>query len=432
MRIEDTDKSREVAGAAENIQATLKTFKLSWDEGPYFQSERLKIYQEHAEILLQKGAAYKCHCSAERIAELKKEAELLKQPFRYDKHCLKNPRPQDGKFVIRQNVPEEGRTSFADLVHGEIKIENRLLDDGVLVKSDGWPVYNFANVIDDHLMEITHVIRGEEFIPSTPKHVLLYQAFGWTPPEFAHLPLILDRNRKKLSKRTSDVAVKEYLDKGYLPEALANFIAFLGWNPKTQREIFSLEELIAEFDLKKVNKAGAIFDLEKLRWFNAHYIKQKSSSELLDLLYPYFPAKAAKYPQEFLQRVAEIEKERLEVASEIGERIGYFFREPEYQKELLRWKKMTDQEIRLSLEQAQKMISNIKEQSTKQALEQMFFKKIGTGDKGILLWPLRVALTGSKASPGPFEIMEAFLILENGRETILRRIEQAIAKLKKM
>src|SRR3989344_2034407 len=290
LRIEDTDRASEVPGAVENIQETLKKFNLNPDEGPIFQSQRLDIYKKYADELIAKDAAYKCYCSEERIAELKKQAELAKAPFLYDKFCLKNPQElapalsfskRGGAFIIRQNMPEEGFTEFEDEVYGKIRIENRLLDDGVLVKSDGYPVYNFANVIDDHEMGITHVIRGEEFIPSTPKHILLYQTFGWPAPAFAHLPLLLDKTRKKLSKRDGDVAIKDYLDKGYLPEAIINFVALLGWNPKTTKEIFSLEELIESFDFSKINKAGAVFDLDKLNWFNSYYIKQKPLNELL-------------------------------------------------------------------------------------------------------------------------------------------------------
>lgn len=457
LRIEDTDKSREVAGALENIVETLKFFKLGFDEGPtlenpkvkiqkskskggygpYFQSQRLEIYKKHADELIAKGIAYKCFCSGERIAELKKQAELLKQPFRYDKHCLKNPEQTGKTFVIRQNVPEEGFTEFDDIVYGHIKVENRLLDDGVLLKSDSWPVYNFANVIDDHLMEISHVIRGEEFVPSTPKHILLYQAFGWQPPKFAHLPLLLDKSRQKLSKRSGDTAVREYTGKGYLPEALLNFVAFLGWNPKTEQEIFSLDELIRAFDLEKVNKSGAVFDIDKLNWFNAHYIKQRDVAELTELVKPHLPPESKDYPEDFLQKIVEIERERLNMLSEIGERVGYFFRKPEYEKTLLRWKDMSGEDIKNSLQNAEKVISNFPASPaggqfpiSKEKIQTVFFNQIGEGDKGKMLWPLRVALTGLKASPGPFEILEVFLSRPEGKKEVLARIQNAIVTLR--
>ncbi len=477
LRIEDTDKSREVAGATENIIETLKFFKLDFDEGPVFQSQRLEIYKKHIAILLEKGAVYKCYCSTERIEELKKQADAQKVPFRYDKHCLRtppnplfssqggSPPEADGPssrggsafggrahasggnqrggsggvpFVVRQNMPEEGHTEFEDLVHGKIRVENRFLDDGILIKSDGWPVYNFANVVDDHLMQISHVIRGEEFISSTPKHILLYQAFGWQPPKFAHLPLLLDKNRHKLSKRTGDVAVKEYLDKGYLPEAILNFVAFLGWNPKTEQEIFSLEQLTEAFDLTKINKAGAIFDLEKLKWFNKHYLKEKPIPELTRLVRPYLPLPQS-LPSKFVQKIIELEKERLTVLNEIGERVGYFFREPEYEVALLIWKETSKDKIKANLLQVIDFIdsdplfnSPPHEGERGKGVIEIAFKKFIDEKKmvtGEVLWPLRVALTGLQASPGPFEIMEAFLTLRNGKEIILQRIKNAIEKL---
>ena len=434
LRIEDTDKSREVPGAVENIKETLRTFGLNWDEGPIFQSERLKIYHEHVSKLVAQGTAYKCDCSEERIADLKKQAQAEKRPFRYDKHCLKNPAPSTGSgsnhFVIRQNVPEEGTTSFEDLVYGKIQVANNTLDDGILFKSDGYPVYNFANVIDDHLTEITHVIRGEEFIPSTPKHILLYKSFGWQIPQFAHLPLLVDKKRQKLSKRSGDVAVKEYIEKGYLPEAILNFIALLGWNPKTEQEIFSLDELVKSFDLQKVNKSAAVFDSKKLDWFNGHYIKQKSASELLKSARKYFPTTdTSQYPDQFLVKILEIEKERLNKLSEAGERTGYFFQEPEYNKDLLSWKGMTDEEIKKSLEMSKKIIFNFQFSISKKEIQKTFLEEIGEGDKGVLLWPLRAALTGLKASPGPFEILETFFCLQNGKEIVLKRIQKAIDKI---
>ena len=429
LRIEDTDKSREVSGAVENIKDTLKIFGLNWDEGPIFQSQRLKIYHEHASKLVAQGSAYKCYCSNERIAELKNRAESKKQPFRYDKYCLTHPDQTGDGFVIRQNVPEQEKTAFEDLVYKTIEVENRTLDDGILIKSDGYPVYNFANVVDDHLMEITHVIRGEEFIPSTPKHILLYEALGWQIPQFAHLPLLVDKTRQKLSKRTGDTAVKEYTEKGYLPEAMLNFIAFLGWNPKTEREIFSLHELIDVFDLRNVNKSAAVFDLDKLDWFNGNYIKNKSVPELLELARPYFPLDISSYPKQFLEKMIEIEKERLDKLAEIGERTGYFFNEPQYDKGLLRWKQATDEAIAIQLERAEKIISNFQFPISIQNIEKAFLDEIGEGDKGALLWPLRVALTGLRASPGPFEILETFFNLPDGKEIITSRIRNAIAKI---
>ncbi len=456
LRIEDTDKSREVPDAVENIIETLKTFGLNFDEGPIFQSQRLEIYQKHIQELITKDAAYKCYCSEERIAELKKQAEKEKRPFRYDKHCLRNsPQPSLWKkrggaqgFVIRQNIPEEGITEFEDLVHGKVSIENRTLDDGILIKSGGWPVYNFANVVDDHLMGITHVIRGEEFIPSTPKHILLYQAFGWEMPKFAHLPLILDRNRKKLSKRTGDVAVKEYLEKGYLSEALLNFVAFLGWNPKTEQEIFELDELIKAFDLNKVNKAGAIFDIEKLDFINREWRKrlnlgakdplyQKTMRLLKSKFGNLSPTLSPRQGrgegegEKFFQKIWPLILERVKGPSELEDKLPefyFFFEEPKYEAGLLIWKDTPKEKIKKNLTKVHEFLKNADSllNLKSKILNLLSEQGIGTGET---LWPLRVALTGLKASPGPFEIMEALLTLLNGKEIILKRIQKAIEKL---
>lgn len=488
LRIEDTDKNRIVKGALENIIEILFKFRLVPDEGPqipkgkygpYIQSQRLGIYQKCVQELINKGTAYKCYCSNERIAELKKQADAQKQSFRYDKHCLKNPpSPQPspikgeervGGYVIRQNIPEEGKTEFTDLVYGNIEVQNRLLDDGILLKSDGSPVYNLANVIDDHLMNITHVIRGEEFIPSTPKHILLYQAFGWQLPQFAHLPLILDKERKKLSKRTGDITVKEYLEKGYLPEAILNFIAFLGWNPKTEKEIFSLEELIQEFDLKKVNKAGAIFDLGKLDFINREWQKRlnlgardpmyERTKKLLEEKFGNLTLspspkservgeRLGTSEEKFFNKIWPLIQERIKGPSDLEDKLPefyFFFREPIYEADLLMWAGLPDIKIKKwpgevpSVKATLQKLYDFYKQLDVTALTASdlnnktfdFIKEQGIG-VGDTLWPLRVALTGLRASPGPFEILEAFLILPNGKEIILSRIQTAIAKLENL
>ena len=431
MRIEDTDRSREVAGAEENIIQTLKDFKLDFDEGPVKQSQRLPIYKKYADELIAKGAAYKCYCSAERIEQLKAEAAASKIPFKYDKKCLTSPQPspesERGQYVVRQNIPEEGSVEFEDLVHGKIKVENRTLDDGILLKSDGYPVYNFANVVDDHEMGITHAIRGEEFIPSTPKHILLYRAFGWSVPRFAHLPLLLDKNRKKLSKRFGDVAVREYVEKGYLKEALLNFVALLGWNPKTTREIFSLEELVSEFSLEKVNRAGAVFDIEKLDFINRQWQKKLDLGEKDPMFQRTKRLLEEKFGNLTLEGVWPLILERVKGPSELETRLPefhFFFEEPEYDAKLLIWKDTKSQEIKESLQKSFELVSNFQFPISKQDAENRFFEMIGDSDKGLFLWPLRVAFSGLRNSPGPFEIME---ILD--KDTALRRIQAAIEKL---
>jgi exopolysaccharide biosynthesis WecB/TagA/CpsF family protein len=279
LRIEDTDQERLVPNAQQQLIQTLKSFNLEFDEGPgiegkygpYIQSQRLHLYQEYVQKLLDSKAAYYCFCTTERLQELREMQEQVHQPSKYDRHCLqlnikeieekiKNNEPH----VVRLRIPE-GHTSFNDLIRGEVSVDNQVLDDQIILKSDGYPTYHLANVVDDHLMKITHVIRGEEWIPSTPKHIILYQAFGWLPPEFSHLPLLLNADKSKLSKRQGDVAAEDYLQKGYLPEALLNFIALLGWNPGTDDEIFSLSELTTKFTLEKVQKSGAVFNIQKLK-----------------------------------------------------------------------------------------------------------------------------------------------------------------------
>jgi len=281
-------------------------------------------------------------------------------------------------------------------------------------------------VVDDHLMQITHVIRGEEFIPSTPKHIMLYVAFGWDAPKFAHLPLLLDKKRQKLSKRAGDVAVKDYLEKGYLPEAILNFIAFLGWNPKSEREFFTLDELVAGFDLKKVNKSGAVFDVEKLNWFNAHYLKLKSPEERAKIM---IPEKILKeIPVKVLELAGLLEPGRQAEKQNLDEQVAYFSKIPVYDNELLRWKGSGNEDISKNLEMAKSLISGSK-LGGKDEIQEVFFRAIGENDKGNMLWPLRVALTGLRASPSPFEIIVAFMVFNDGKERIIKRIDNALAKL---
>lgn len=427
LRVEDTDRAREVPGAADKLIEILHEFNLDFDEGPFYQSQRLDIYRRHAEELIKKNVAYKCDCSEERINRLKAAAEAAHQPFRYDKHCLHSPHDIDDKYVVRQNIPEGGITVFDDLVYGKIRVENRLLDDGVLVKSDGYPVYNFANVIDDHLMGITHVIRGEEFISSTPKHILLYQAFGWDIPQFAHLPLILNADRKKLSKRTDDVSVESYLQKGYLKETIINFIALLGWNPKTENEIFSLQDLIAEFDLKKINKSGAVFDVKKLDWLNGEYIKKMSEPDLISHITKYlsFGKPGRDIDKDYLLKILLLAQERMRKISDIDE-FSYFFDEPDYDKNLLGWKNKSDKEVADALFAVKEILigldwNNFRPQDLRQKLDELSKK---FNDRGVVYWPFRVALTGRKASPDPVDVL---IVL--GKEKTLKRIDVAMDKL---
>jgi nondiscriminating glutamyl-tRNA synthetase len=456
IRIEDTDQSRFVPGSLENIVETFADFKLHPDEGmywdngvkekgelgPYLQSKRLETYKKYTQELLDKKAAYYCFCSKERLEQLRNEQSAAKQAPKYDKHCLKlTPEEISQKLsanenhVVRLNVPAGKKISFTDMVHGLIEVSSNDLDDQVLLKSDGFPTYHLAVVVDDYLMKISHVIRGDEWIPSTPKHILLYEAFGWPLPKFVHLPLLLSKTHKKLSKRDGDVSVKEFVENGYLPEALINFVAFLGWNPKTEQEKFSLTELVEQFSLDKINKSGAVFDLDKLDWINGVYIRDLKPEDLFARIVP-FLVKANipydKYPKQFTEKVLALEQGRLKKLSEIGDRVRYFYEDPVYDGSILVWKKSDKDSILKSLNALQVFLQSLTpDQFKKETLETEIKKFIETNGlkTGEVLWPLRVALSGLDASPGPFEIMDAFGVLPNGKEIVLSRVSKGLEKL---
>lgn len=461
LRIEDTDQNRFVEGAVENLLKVMGHMGISFDEGfyldeqgkvqekgnfgPYVQSQRLELYKQYALELIKKGSAYYCFCDEQRLEEARKEQVALKKPPMYDRHCRKMlPQEIEAKLaeftsagkspVIRQAIPTEGQTIIHDLVYGDMNYDHRVLDDQVILKSDGFPTYHLAVVVDDHFMEISHIIRGEEWIPSTPKHILMYQALGWQAPQFAHVPLILNPDKSKLSKRQGDVAVEDFLTKGYLKEALINFVAFLGWNPKTDQEIFSLEELVAQFDLKKINKSAAIFDLTKLDWLNSLYIRNKPLRELVALALPFWEQQGINpqtYPKDYLTAILNLEKERLKKLSEIGERTKYFFAQPEYDKTLLIWKKADAQDAKTKLDKLYQLFAALpSEKFQKESLEQELKTFISENkfDNGSVLWPLRSCLTGLQASPGPFEVAST-LFIGLGKEEILKRIKIGISKL---
>jgi nondiscriminating glutamyl-tRNA synthetase len=460
LRIEDTDQSRFVEGSMEYLLDVMEKLHVEYDEGvvrengqiiqkgdhaPYIQSQRLEIYQKHAQILLDTKKAYYCFCSKERLDEVRKEQSALKHPPMYDRHCRnlsdsEIAMKQDefksaGKTpIIRQAIPLEGETVVNDLVYGSITYDNKLLDDHVLVKADGFPTYHLAAIVDDHLMEISHVFRGEEWLPSAPKHLLLFQAFGWEAPEYAHMPLILNADKTKLSKRQGDVAVEDYLKKGYLPETLINFISLLGWNPKTEQEIFSLQELIEQFDLAKVNNSGAVFDYAKLDWMNSHYIRAKSNEELLQLLKPILEAAQidiSNYNQTYLDAVIEIEKERLKTLNQILDHASFYFSEPEYNGEMLVWKKADKEDAKEKLNAVKNWLSSLAvEDFAKDKIEEQLKSWIAEQgfQTGNVLWPLRVSLTGLEKSPSPFEMLWC-LYQKDGLTTISTRIDTAISKL---
>lgn len=450
LRVEDTDRERLVPGALENILEILTWAGLAWDEGPvlkkklfggtkiiekgshqpYTQSKRTAIYQKYAEQLVKKGSAYYCFCSSERLEKMREDQSVRKEPPMYDGACRKLSQDECEKkianglpYVIRLAVPKEGETVFTDLVRGQIKFENKNIDDQVLVKSDGFPTYHLANVVDDHLMEITNVIRGEEWLSSTPKHILLYKAFGWTPPKFAHLPLFLNADKSKLSKRTGDVAAEEYRKKGYLPEALVNFIVLLGWNPRADQEVYTLEALVKEFDLAKVNKSGAVVNFEKLKWINGEYIRKLETKRLVKLAKPWIKKDV---PEKYLENILSLVRDRLFTFDELPELTSYFFVDaPEYEVDLLKWKETSLEQTKNRLKRVLELVQGMGEwtpekiESTlKEAIEK---EKLGTGDT---LWPMRVALTGRKNSPNPFEVAAVL-----GKEKTLKRLKAAIDHL---
>lgn len=452
LRLEDTDRERFVADGALNILNSLYwagvvpdeglvlqngEVKQKGDKGPYIQSERLEIYQKYINQLLESGHAYYCFCAQERLEEVRQICILNKKQPMYDGHCktisleeAKKKIANGEKYTVRLNMPKDGETVFNDLIRGEVRIKNEIIDDQVLIKSDGYPTYHFAVVIDDHLMEITHVVRGEEWISSTPKHIELYKAFGWKAPEFAHLPLLLNSDKSKLSKRQGDVAVEDYRKKGYLPQALINFVAFLGWNPGGDRELFSADDLIKEFSLDKVNKAGAVFNLEKLDWFNREYLKTLSDEELVKNVLPWVEKKdwfKKDSNSAWLAKVFSLEKERITTLTEMPEAIKFVFVMPDYKKEELIWKK-SDQEKTVKILRAliEFLGSFNNEEWIKNIMEDRILAwiKENSLDNGSVLWPMRVALSGQRNSPGPLEIAEVL-----GKNEVINRLNQALSKL---
>ncbi len=489
LRIEDTDQKREVKGATAHLLEMLEWAGLYTDEGPgkggphepYIQSERTKIYRKYANQLLEEGHAYRCFCTTERLKEMRAHQEKSKKAPMYDRHCLYLSKEEIQKnldeekpFVVRQKIPLEKLVKFKDLVRGNVTFAAKTLDDQVLLKSDGFPTYQLANVIDDHLMEITHVIRGEEWLPSTPKHILLYEALNWDPPEFAHIPLLLNKDRSKLSKRQGDVSVEDYIKKGYQKEAIINFIAFLGWHPggESETEIFNLEELIDHFSIEKVHKAGAVFDLDKLDWFNWQWKRRKFHEDLYkyardledkvdiqspkkgEFIYNFHDKKNAH--EFFIHRTDELKKmcfnslkkeyrdrdEKLRKAlvtveekvlkdhKNINDYIKFYFEDIKYDIDLL-----THEKMKVDYETAKKSLNKILqkfENSAKfdnekkikelllEAVEELDFKN------GQVFWPLRAALTGEQYSPGVFEV--AWVI---GKELSVDRIKKALEKLEK-
>ncbi|MBO1871490.1 glutamate--tRNA ligase [Lachnoanaerobaculum sp. Marseille-Q4761] len=442
LRIEDTDQERYVEGAIDIIYRTLEKTGLIHDEGPdkdggvgpYVQSERQKqgLYLEYAKKLIENKQAYYCFCTPERLNSLRSNVngeEIMK----YDKHCLslseeeiKEKLESGIPYVIRQNNPTTGTTSFHDDIYGDITVDNSELDDMVLIKSDGYPTYNFANVVDDHLMGITHVVRGNEYLSSSPKYNRLYEAFGWEVPTYVHCPLITNEEHKKLSKRSGHSSFEDLTEQGYVSEAIVNFVALLGWSPEDDKEIFSLQELIEAFDYKHISKSPAVFDMVKLSWMNGEYLKKMSEEDFFKLAEPYIK-EVIKKPLD-IKKISNMVKTRIEVLPQIGSHIDFFEELPEYDTEMYTHKKMkTNSENSLAL---LKEVLPLLENTDEYTNDNLFsilqeFGKEHEYKTGFIMWPIRTALSGKQMTPaGATEIMEVL-----GKEESIRRIKIGIDKL---
>ena len=436
LRIEDTDQSRYVDGAVEFIYDVFDRFNLTIDEGPlnkgnygpYTQSERLDLYKKYAMELVEKGKAYYCFCDEERLNKLREEADIRKVPFMYDGHCknlskeeIEEKLKNGEKYVIRQAMPKEGVTSYEDLVYGRIDIENKVLEDQILLKSDGYPTYNFANVIDDHLMEITHVTRGNEYLSSTPKYLLLYEAFGWKSPEYIHLPHVVKVDGTKISKRNKDDNLMDLLNEGYLPEAIINYLALLGWSPEDNQEIFTLDELIKKFNPKRINKASGAYDVMKLRWVNAHYIKKLSDDELLGLTVPYLKEAydLSNKSDEWIRDLVLLYKDHISYGKQIVDEVSLFFNEDlsltDEAKEFMEGEGI-DNTIKVFKEQVE-LIDDDKfnVESISEAINKT---KELSGAKGKMLYmPIRIKVSGLMHGP---ELPNTIYLL--GKEKVLERL----------
>lgn len=443
LRIEDTDQARYVEGAVEKICKILKETGLHYDEGPdiggdygpYIQSQRKALYAEHAQKLIERGLAYRCFCDKERLEKVREQCKVAKTDPKYDGYCRRLPLEEVQKnlekgmpFVVRQKLSTSGATVVNDVVFGTITVEHTQLDDQILIKTDGLPTYNFANVVDDHLMKITHVIRGNEFLVSSPKYNLLYDAFGWEIPIYVHVPPVMKTATQKLSKRLGDASYEDFIQKGYLNKALVNYIALLGWNPGDEREVLTLDELVQAFDVKDINKAPAIFDEKKLEWLNGMYLRKLSLEEFHEMALPHITG-AVKRSDTDLKRISELLQPRVNKLTDIAEQIDFIDALPAYDFELFRHKKMKTnpenalQHLTLTLPVLEKI-----EPWTEPEIHDAVFRLIETtGAKtGQLMYPMRVALSGKESTPGG-AVELAYLL---GKKKTLRRMKFAIEGLR--
>ncbi|MCI6767390.1 MAG: glutamate--tRNA ligase [Lachnospiraceae bacterium] len=439
LRIEDTDQNREMEGAVDIIKRTMLETGLIPDEGPdnpgtvgpYVQSDRVKagIYMKYAKMLIEKGEAYYCFCTQERLDSLRREVDG-KEIMMYDKHCLHLSKEEieanlkAGKpFVIRQNVPNEGTTKFEDEIYGTIEVPNEELDDMVLIKSDGYPTYNFANVVDDHLMGITHVVRGNEYLSSAPKYNRLYKAFGWEVPTYVHCPLITDEEHHKLSKRSGHSSFEDLLDAGFVSEAIVNYVALLGWSPEDDREIFSLQELVENFDYHRMSKSPAVFDMKKMRWMNGEYIKAMAPESFYERALPEIRKVVTKDLD--LKKIADMVKTRIEVFPDIDDMVAFFEALPDYDVSLFQNKKW-----KVTPEKAKKVLSDLlplleaQQDWSNDALYEVLktYSQREEVKPGFTIWPVRIAVSGRQVTPaGATEIMEVL-----GKDESLLRIHVAL------
>ncbi len=442
LRIEDTDQERQVEGAVDIIYNTMRDTGLLWDEGPdiggpvgpYVQSERIGIYKEYALKLVELGAAYYCFCDKERLEEVRELQKASGIAPQYDRHC-RNLTPEEVQakldagepYVIRQKVPLEGTTTFDDVVYGSITVENSTLDDQVLLKADGFPTYNFANVVDDHLMGITHVIRGSEYLSSAPKYNLLYEAFGWEIPIYMHCPPVMKDATHKLSKRNGDASYQDLVAQGYLKEAILNYILLLGWSPKGEKEVFSLPEMIEAFDIHGISKSPAIFDTVKLRFLNGEYIRALTPEQFHDMALPWI-RKGVKREDVDTKLIASLLQPRCEVLGDIPEQLDFIDELPDYSTDLYVSKKMkTNEDSSLEILRQILPVMEAMDDFSDEAVHTAMFDliaKLGVKN-GYLLWPLRIALSGKQFTPGGGVEIAAIL----GKEESLKRLKKGIEKL---
>jgi len=447
LRIEDTDQTRFVEGAIENLIESLHWAGVDYDEGvfvedgkivqkgnhgPYIQSERLNIYKKYVDELIEKGYAYYCFCSKERLEQVREEQKIKGLVPKYDGFC-RNISLEEAKkriangeeYVVRLKLPQNYDVKFHDLVRGDIVINTDDVDDQVLLKSDGYPTYHMAVVVDDHLMNITHIVRGEEWLPSTPKHIYLYEVFGWEKPIYVHLPTVLNKDRKKLSKRQGDVSVEDFRDKGYLPEGLINYLALVGWSPEDNQEILSMEELIEKFSFERVSKTGGIFDKDKLNWVNGHYIRSSSVERITDMAIPYLieagfiDDEFVQYKYEWLKLLIHTVQESLDTMAEVVEKVEFIFKEHIEIIEEDALEIIKGEQVSTVLAAIKEELKNIEEIDEEYAKGFMKLIQKATGVKGKnLFMPARVALTGTAHGP---EFVNILILL--GKENILKRID---------